>query len=42
MALAVAKVSGGSQPFNAVYSLQILGQWMRMFAIPNQSSVSKA
>lgn len=40
--LAVAEVSGGSQSFNAVYSLRILGRWMRMFAIPNQSSVPKA
>ncbi|KIH93173.1 arsenical resistance protein ArsH [Sporothrix brasiliensis 5110] len=40
--LAVAQVSGGSQPFNAVNSLRILGRWMRMFTIPNQSSVPKA
>ncbi|RYP65060.1 hypothetical protein DL771_008481 [Monosporascus sp. 5C6A] len=40
--LAVAEVSGGSQSSNAVYSLRILGRWMRMFAIPNQSSVPKA
>ncbi|GJN76092.1 arsenic resistance protein ArsH [Purpureocillium lilacinum] len=40
--LAVAQVSGGSQSFNAVNSLRILGRWMRMFAIPNQSSVPKA
>ncbi|KAH8805437.1 flavoprotein-like protein [Xylogone sp. PMI_703] len=37
--LAVAQVSGGSQSFNAVNSLRILGRWMRMFVIPNQSSV---
>ncbi|KAF4453129.1 hypothetical protein F53441_4126 [Fusarium austroafricanum] len=40
--LAVAQVSGGSQSFNAVNSLRILGRWMRMFVIPNQSSVPKA
>ncbi|KAH6971027.1 flavoprotein-like protein [Ilyonectria sp. MPI-CAGE-AT-0026] len=40
--LAVAQVSGGSQSFNSVNSLRILGRWMRMFAIPNQSSVPKA
>ncbi|KAI6714437.1 hypothetical protein JHW43_003097 [Diplocarpon mali] len=40
--LAVAEVSGGSQSFNAVNSLRILGRWMRMFVIPNQSSVPKA
>ncbi|KAI6255903.1 hypothetical protein MCOR28_002256 [Pyricularia oryzae] len=40
--LAIAQVSGGSQSFNAVNSLRILGRWMRMFAIPNQSSVPKA
>ncbi|RFU32805.1 hypothetical protein B7463_g3580, partial [Scytalidium lignicola] len=37
--LAVAEVSGGSQSFNAVNSLRILGRWMRMFVIPNQASV---
>jgi arsenical resistance protein ArsH len=36
------QVSGGSQSFNAVNSLRILGRWMRMFTIPNQSSVAKA
>ncbi len=36
------QVSGGSQSFNAVNSLRILGRWMRMFTIPNQSSVPKA
>jgi arsenic resistance protein ArsH len=35
-------VSGGSQPFNTVNSLRILGRWMRMFAMPNQSSVPKS
>lgn len=40
--LAVAEVSGGSQSFNAVNALRILGRWMRMFIIPNQSSVPKA
>jgi len=40
--LAVAEVSGGSQSFNAVNALRILGRWMRMFVIPNQSSVPKA
>ena len=35
-------VSGGSQSFNTVNNLRILGRWMRMFAIPNQSSVPKA
>jgi arsenical resistance protein ArsH len=40
--LAVMQVSGGSQSFNAVNSLRILGRWMRMITIPNQSSVAKA
>jgi len=40
--LAVMQVCGGSQSFNAVNSLRILGRWMRMFTIPNQSSVAKA
>ncbi|KAK4463557.1 flavoprotein-like protein [Cladorrhinum samala] len=40
--LAIAQVNGGSQSFNAVNSLRILGRWMRMFAIPNQSSIPKA
>ncbi|MBP5973732.1 arsenical resistance protein ArsH [Brasilonema sp. CT11] len=39
--LAVMQVSGGSQSFNAVNTLRILGRWMRMFTIPNQSSVAK-
>ena len=40
--LAIAQVSGGSQSFNSVNALRILGRWMRMFTIPNQSSVPKA
>jgi arsenic resistance protein ArsH len=40
--LAVLEVSGGSQSFNAVNQLRILGRWMRMITIPNQSSVPKA
>ncbi len=40
--LAVLQVSGGSQSFNAVNQLRVLGRWMRMFTIPNQSSVAKA
>ena len=40
--LAVMEVSGGSQSFNAVNQLRILGRWMRMFTIPNQSSVPRA
>ncbi|KAG9565347.1 arsenate resistance ArsH, partial [Aureobasidium melanogenum] len=40
--LAVAQVSGGSQSFNTVNSLRILGRWMRMFTIPNQSSIPMA
>lgn len=40
--LGLAMVSGGSQSFNSVNSLRILGRWMRMFAIPNQSSVPQA
>jgi arsenic resistance protein ArsH len=39
--LAVMQVSGGSQSFNAVNSLRLLGRWMRMITIPNQSSVAK-
>jgi arsenic resistance protein ArsH len=39
--LAVMQVSGGSQSFNTVNSLRILGRWMRMVTIPNQSSVAK-
>jgi arsenic resistance protein ArsH len=37
--LGIAMVSGGSQSFNTVNSLRVLGRWMRMFTIPNQSSV---
>ncbi|MGF3027397.1 arsenical resistance protein ArsH [Methylobacterium aquaticum] len=40
--LAVMQVSGGSQSFNAVNSMRMLGRWMRMITIPNQSSVAKA
>lgn len=40
--LAVMEVSGGSQSFNAVNQMRILGRWMRMVTIPNQSSVAKA
>jgi arsenic resistance protein ArsH len=40
--LAVMQVSGGSQSFNAVNSMRLLGRWMRMITIPNQSSVAKA
>jgi arsenic resistance protein ArsH len=40
--LAVMQVCGGSQSFNAVNALRILGRWMRMITIPNQSSVAKA
>ncbi len=36
------QVSGGSQSFNAVNTMRLLGRWMRMFTIPNQSSVAKA
>ena len=36
------EVSGGSQSFNAVNQLRVLGRWMRMITIPNQSSVAKA
>ncbi len=40
--LALMQVCGGSQSFNAVNQLRILGRWMRMITIPNQSSVAKA
>ncbi len=40
--LAVMQVSGGSQSFNTVNTLRVLGRWMRMVTIPNQSSVPKA
>ncbi len=40
--LAVMQVSGGSQSFNTVNQLRILGRWMRCLTIPNQSSVPKA
>lgn len=40
--LALMQVSGGSQSFNALNQMRILGRWMRMITIPNQSSVAKA
>jgi arsenical resistance protein ArsH len=40
--LAVMQVSGGSQSFNAINQLRVLGRWMRMITIPNQSSIAKA
>jgi arsenic resistance protein ArsH len=40
--LALLQVSGGSQSFNAVNNMRILGRWMRMITIPNQSSIAKA
>jgi arsenic resistance protein ArsH len=40
--LAVMQVSGGSQSFNAVNTLRLLGRWMRMVTVPNQSSVAMA
>ncbi|MGX5732384.1 arsenical resistance protein ArsH [Pseudoxanthomonas beigongshangi] len=40
--LAVMQVCGGSQSFNVVNTLRVLGRWMRMVTIPNQSSVAKA
>jgi arsenic resistance protein ArsH len=40
--LAVMQISGGSQSFNVVNTLRVLGRWMRMVTIPNQSSVAKA
>ena len=40
--LALMQVSGGSQSFNAINQLRLLGRWMRMITIPNQSSVAKA
>ncbi|MGI8650775.1 MAG: arsenical resistance protein ArsH [Rubrobacter sp.] len=40
--LAVMQVNAGSQSFNTVNALRVLGRWMRMIAIPNQSSVAKA
>jgi len=40
--LAVMQVSGGSQSFNAVNQMRILGRWMRLVTIPNQSSIPKA
>ena len=40
--LALMQVSGGSQSFNTLNNMRVLGRWMRMFTIPNQSSVPKA
>lgn len=40
--LAIMQVSGGSQSFNALNQMRMLGRWMRMITIPNQSSVAKA
>lgn len=40
--LAVMQVNAGSQSFNTVNQLRVLGRWMRMITIPNQSSVAKA
>lgn len=40
--LAVMQVSGGSQSFNTVNALRLLGRWLRMITIPNQSSIAKA
>lgn len=40
--LALMQISGGSQSFNVVNNMRILGRWMRMFTIPNQSSIPKA
>jgi arsenic resistance protein ArsH len=40
--LAIMQVSGGSQSFNAINQMRVLGRWMRMITIPNQSSVPKA
>ncbi|OWG38372.1 arsenical resistance protein ArsH [Stutzerimonas stutzeri] len=40
--LAIMQVSGGSQSFNALNQMRVLGRWMRMLTVPNQSSVAKA
>jgi arsenic resistance protein ArsH len=40
--LAVMQVNAGSQSFNTINQLRVLGRWMRMITIPNQSSVAKA
>jgi len=40
--LALMQVCGGSQSFNTVNQMRILGRWMRMVTIPNQSSIPKA
>ena len=36
------QVSGGSQSFNAVNQMRVLGRWKRMLTIPNQSAIPKA
>ncbi len=41
-ALAIMQVCGGSQSFNALNQMRVLGRWMRLITIPNQSSVAKA
>ena len=40
--LALFQVEGGSQSFNTVNLMRQMGRWMRMFTIPNQSSIPKA
>lgn len=40
--LALMQVCGGSQSFNTVNQMRLLGRWMRMVTIPNQSSIPKA
>ena len=40
--LALCQITGGSQSFNAINNMRVLGRWMRMFTIPNQSSIAKA
>jgi arsenic resistance protein ArsH len=40
--LAIMQVCGGSQSFNALNQMRVLGRWMRLITIPNQSSVAKA
>lgn len=40
--LALMQVCGGSQSFNALNQMRVLGRWMRMITIPNQSSIPKA
>ena len=36
------QVSAGSQSFNFIKTMRVLGRWMRMFTLPNQSSIAKA